>query len=344
MCIAIAKVAGVNLPNDDILRTCFHNNPDGAGFAFAYNGRVYIKKGFMSFDNFIRTLHSYNEQYDLKNCGMLIHFRIATSGSRGPDMTHPFPIVADEGALRKIEYVSDYAVIHNGIIYLTTSYYNKNGGLSDTATFIRDYLTKIAGNNGWFRNKCNMELIEKLIESKMAILNKDGSINMTSGFTEDNGVYYSNSSYKDNYTRFTKRNSKYDKNSYGSWEDYYNEKSYGDYYSYPYGGYNDFDDDDDEIIDMTKSDYSSKYKNGKVALMAVKAGCYIDSTNLSEEITGDELDEYFVDSNFNLYLMDSTNGMLYYLDTVEIYDKNIKKVEFSPDTWVFAEEIDYFEE
>ena len=66
MCIAIYSLKGNEIPNDEILRNCFHNNGDGAGIAFNHNGQVKIVKGFMDFNSFITALHEYDEKYNLK--------------------------------------------------------------------------------------------------------------------------------------------------------------------------------------------------------------------------------------------------------------------------------------
>lgn len=196
MCIAIAKKIGVELPSEAILKNCFDNNDDGAGFAFAYNGTVYIRKGHMTFDAFMNDLRYCEKRYDLKECGMLMHFRIATHGGVCKEMTHPFPLISDTAALGKPLMACSYAIVHNGIISLTSDVAHKEHGVSDTAVFVRDYLSLIAQNRQWFKRKANIELIEKLIGSKMAILNNRGEIINTSGFVEDNGVLYSNTTYK----------------------------------------------------------------------------------------------------------------------------------------------------
>ena len=87
-------------------------------------------------------------------------------------------------------------------------------------------------------------LVEKLIDSKMAILNAAGDIIMTSGFTEDNGVFYSNSTYKiarvrhGSYCTTNSRNNNY--YNYGgsyAWNDYddYDDTAYGYGYGYNQG-------------------------------------------------------------------------------------------------------------
>ena len=212
MCIAITSPVGTDIPNDDILRNCFQNNNNGAGFCFnTDNNQVQIVKGFMDFESFITALHKYDEKYCFKNRGVLIHFRITTHGGTSQSNCHPFPISNNPKHLKKTRFVSNYACVHNGIISLTA---DRKSDLSDTMLFIKDYLSKISGNRGWFHNPKNIELIEMLIDSKMAILNGNGEIISTSGFHKaEDGNYYSNTSYKTSYF------SLYDFGFYSSWFD-----------------------------------------------------------------------------------------------------------------------------
>lgn len=353
MCIAISKPVGVSLPSDSILKNCWDNNDDGAGFAFNFDGRVFIKKGFMTFKDFMKTLKSYDARYNLKECGVLLHFRIATHGARDASMTHPFPIVDDAGCLKKIEYISDYAVIHNGIITLTSTTASKSAGLSDTALFIKDYLTKIAGNKVWLKKQCNIELIEKLIDSKMAILDKYGNIKMTSGFTEDNGIFYSNSSYKDSYYRTytyyaggaystkTKKNTK-------SGNYLYDDYAYG--YGYNYDSYDDYIAD---RMDDSKSNVA-KYQSGLKGLMKLRSGYFVECGEYSDQVESDGFD-YYIDAKNNLYLSyedssDDEDGeedkrrRYAYMGNCTVYDWNLKEVYFVRDTWAYAYQFEDFDE
>lgn len=198
MCIAIYGLKGTEVPAEDILRTCFVNNSDGAGFCFnTDNGKVQIVKGFMTWESFISAFREYNTKYNFKDRGLLIHFRIATHGSTNPGNCHPFPISSNPKHLKKPKFISDYACVHNGIITLTAS---EKSELSDTGLFVKDYLAKIASNKGWFYNPKNTELIYELIASKMAVLNGNGEIIATKGFHQgDDGNFYSNNSYKSIY-------------------------------------------------------------------------------------------------------------------------------------------------
>lgn len=231
MCVAIYSPANNNVPSIAYLKTAWTSNPDGAGFAYNTNdGRVRILKGFMTWDAFWKTFKDYSNKYNFYKRGVLIHFRIATHGGVNPECTHPFPLVSDEGYMKKTESIADYAVIHNGRISLTSSETYSKDKMSDTMIFIQKYLAKLASNARWFNNPTNMELIYDLIDSKMAILNGRGEIKCTSGFTKDeDGNYYSNDTYKVprvKTTTYYNSASNYSGKYYGRYNDYYENNTY----------------------------------------------------------------------------------------------------------------------
>ena len=331
MCIAVAKPIGVEIPDDDILTNCFKNNPDGAGFAFNHNNEVVIRKGYMKLKDFLDAFHKYDEKFNFKNRGVLIHTRITTHGGTNPQMCHPFPINSDEGALKKIEYCSPFAIVHNGIISLTSGEATKKKDMSDTAIFVQKYLTKIAKNKNWFNNKANIELIEELIDSKMAVLNGNGKIIMTSGFTEDNGIFYSNSSYKEN--RYKKV---YDWDWY---DDYSYDYGYGDYLtangfiSDGKGGWKKSKDDKKVVVPKSVDDINEDY----IGLMMLQKG----ETLVYADTTTDEYCEgivFFVDEENNVYVSFEPEDMynvhiitpLEYYGEGVIYGNNLQPKEFSP--------------
>lgn len=285
MCIAIASPAGVNPPDLNTLHICWENNQDGAGFAYPLpnNQGVKIMKGFMSWNDFKVAWKQFTKTYDVKNNTVLIHFRIATHGSRGQDMTHPFPIQYDDGALKKTEYVSDYAVIHNGICSCVNQYRNSIG-LSDTATFCKEYLTLFKDiSKDWLRSKSTMSLIYKMIDSKMAIIDKTGYLAMTNGFEEFNGNFFSNTSYKEN--RYTKKTILMPI----SYEDDFDK--YNDYYNY-------------QETKQDKKGKSKKANKHEYGLMQLKTGWYLCSDNDGFYIdikSQDSADNLFIDKYGNVW-------------------------------------------
>lgn len=175
MCIAIVKPKDKVL-SEETLRTCNQANPDGCGFAYIENNTVIIKK-FLDFEKF---LVEYKKVEGTSN--MLIHFRITTHGGTNIDNTHPFILN------------SRMALIHNGVI---SGYGDKGEGVSDT----RDFIAKVIGNisHKMWKNPSFRELVSDAIGySKLGILDVSGEfyiINENKG-TWDDGVWYSNSSYK----------------------------------------------------------------------------------------------------------------------------------------------------
>ena len=200
MCICIYSISGNNLPTKEILKNCFKANPDGCGFSYSYKGTVYTFKGFFKFDKFYNKLMECDKKYRLQEQSVLLHFRVCTHGLTNASNCHPFALTSNEHKLKSTFTKSRYSVIHNGICSCTSSA-SKNEPLSDTARFVRDYLSKIATYKDWFHSQHTIPLIEQLIDSKMAILRYDGEIIATSGFHKgDDGNYYSNYSYRESYS------------------------------------------------------------------------------------------------------------------------------------------------
>ena len=129
--------------------------------------------------------------------------------------------------LKRLRAKTEIGIAHNGIIDLTSSKYNYTVTYSDTMKFITDYLTLIIHNKNYYKDKDTLTLIERLIESKMAIMDGDGHTELIGNFIEDNGCYYSNNYFKeDRYKRVVtsyttpSNNKKTDQeiiDEYGSW-------------------------------------------------------------------------------------------------------------------------------
>lgn len=232
MCIAIYSPIGTKVPSKAFLQNSWDSNPDGAGFAYnTKDGRVRILKGFMTWESFWSAFEKFSGKEDFENRGVLMHFRIATHGGTNQECTHPFPLCADIGIMQKTDIITDYAVEHNGIISLTSTEASKPGvKASDTMKFIELYMSKLATNKGWFENESNWELIYDLAGSKIACLAGDGRIMSTAGFTKDeDGNYYSNTSYKTSYYYGNYSSKYYDRYAYDDDDGYYVNKTYENY-------------------------------------------------------------------------------------------------------------------
>jgi hypothetical protein len=179
MCLAIYQPIGKTVPEKH-LENGFKNHGDGCGIAWAEGGKLHVKKGVhMKFEDF---LVWYNE---VKQFPCLIHFRKSTSGKIDEANCHPF--IFNEGKL---------AAIHNGVLNIKCN----DKDFSDTYHFvtlvldpiIRKY--KIPVNDG----SLNYLICTSIGSDKLAVMDANGK---TYIFNEekgswDEGVWYSNTSYK----------------------------------------------------------------------------------------------------------------------------------------------------
>lgn len=193
MCIIAYKPQNKKMIKEETLRTMFENNPDGAGFMFLQNGAVHGEKGFMDYEDFYKALCKYKHLW--KKSPFVLHFRISTQAGVNKECTHPFPLSDSMTDMKKLKFNNQIGICHNGIISLTTSYSNKVQH-SDTMEFITEYLSLIIRDNQYWKDEKKVELIEKLAESKLAILDNTGHCELVGHFTKVNGIYYSNESYK----------------------------------------------------------------------------------------------------------------------------------------------------
>jgi len=190
MCIIVIKLSGANVPSEDTFRTCFINNPDGAGFMYKdVDGTVHIHKGFMKFSDFYSDFSSF--KFNKKNT-LVAHFRRATSGGRNPENTHPFPITNNVSDLKSTKCRCAYGIVHNGVISRGSE------NMSDTMLFVKDILSSPSVISNII-NPDVLKLISSYINpSRIAIMSAsnvyyvggDGWVK-----EENDRLIYSNSSY-----------------------------------------------------------------------------------------------------------------------------------------------------
>ena len=229
MCIIVAKPVNVDFPSWNTLETCFDSNPDGAGFMYnTEDGRVHIEKGFMSWKEFKMALKRAKRVMP-KGAACVMHFRIKTHGEVSKECCHPFPLEGTLSLLRETVTDCELGVAHNGII----SGRNTNAQKSDTMDYIMHVLYPLHKLCGEFvGNKYANHLINDTIDGcRLAILNGKGEINFTGSWITENGVSYSNSSF---------REPRYVSSCYSSMHSPYAWDYYDDYDYYAGGYYNDY--------------------------------------------------------------------------------------------------------
>lgn len=170
----------------------FANNPDGGGFMFADGDKVIIKKGFMSFGDFWKAFKPYK---DMNEKAFAFHFRIATHGGISRAMCQPFPYTDNVRELKRLDTRAPLGIAHNGMIPLT----DDARKISDTALFIKKYMPRIIRTPHNIK-QADLDILEACIDSKMILLQPNGTGHLIGKFIHDDGVYYSNASYLYKYT------------------------------------------------------------------------------------------------------------------------------------------------
>lgn len=193
MCIIVYKPQGTDFPEKKVLEQCFINNDDGAGFMYADGQNVHIRKGFMTFDKFYRALQDTIKKVGGRKLPYILHFRISTQAGVSPEFTHPYPLSDCLEDMKKLKCKSNIGIAHNGIIPLTSDFKSKKA--NDTMEFITDYLSLIIRNRNYYEDKKTLALIEKLVDSKLAILDGGGHCELIGDFIKEGETFYSNNTY-----------------------------------------------------------------------------------------------------------------------------------------------------
>ena len=197
MCIICVSPKRVRQPNVTTIRRMFRNNPDGAGYMVARDGKVTISKGFMDVDEYIEAIRA--EHFTAKD-PVVYHFRISTQAGVNPEMTHPFPLSNRIEHMKVLDVECSCGVAHNGIIRLTTDRNSRE--YSDTALFIANYLSLIIREPGDLKDERVLTLIHRLAGSKLAIMDGDGYIATVGEYINQKGLLFSNTSFEtDTYYR-----------------------------------------------------------------------------------------------------------------------------------------------
>lgn len=189
MCI-IAYVPAKKTLDKKIIENMFINNPDGAGIAWRANVSTptYYTKGFTNAESVIEAFNALP-----KNFERALHFRIATSGKISAACCHPFPITKNVSIMKKTKGQADNIVFHNGMIHFCTPLKGMEADISDTMLFTKDYLNKL---KNILHFKHIQTLIEEATNSRFLIFNKGQKALMLGHWVKDNGIYYSNTTYK----------------------------------------------------------------------------------------------------------------------------------------------------
>lgn len=311
MCVIAYKPKNIDLMDDKIIANMWAINSDGAGYMFVKNDNVIIKKGYLKLNDFLKDLKEDYNREKLKEKNLILHFRIGTSGGITKEKTHPFPLSNNDKLLDalRITNKNNYGIVHNGVL----SDYTYNQSLSDTQSFIKDFLFELNNLKPIYKNNAliNRFITNELKGSKLVILDKKDNVYMYGDFKQDNGIYYSNATYKTSYytselepTTYNFKNYNYNyASSYNDNYDYYDE----DFYS--------------SLYQTIASNRLSVYKLVPNDCIISVGGYELYNYNESEFT-------YYVDSALNCYELDHYNFIADYIGHATIYDDNNRVVKY----------------
>jgi predicted glutamine amidotransferase len=192
----------------------FYANGDGAGWAYAKDGKIYFSKGYTNMNKFIKAVQKL--PLDVER---MVHCRIATHGGVSKPLTHPFPISRDYAKMEMLNGVLShgYILAHNGIL----SNFTPPSNHSDTEELVRC----LANCKSDIMDEGMRDIINMLISgSRVAILNTDGKINRYgTGWTQIDGIWFSNTHFKYHTLRY------YD-DAWDEWDEWYG-RAYKNYKS-----------------------------------------------------------------------------------------------------------------
>ena len=194
MCVIVYKPAGCQMPGDDILRSCWAANPDGAGMMFPESGLVRIRKGFMRWDAFAGALGEVSTRRDLEALPVALHFRIATHGAVKPGCCHPFPVCSSASQMRATEQAAAVGFMHNGVLSgLPTS-----EAVSDSMSFAKRVLSPLDRLSGSLLCDADAQKVvgSSTQGSRFLLMDGTGDVRVFGRWTSEGGVMFSNDNWR----------------------------------------------------------------------------------------------------------------------------------------------------
>lgn len=290
MCIIVSKERGIEMPSKEILKNCFNYNSDGAGLMYVTNGKVNIVKGFMTFNSFYSYIEKLEKAYDMKEKAIVMHFRISTQGNVDEGNCHPYPITRDEKKLRTTNIRTDIGMAHNGIISL---YSRSKGKLNDTQLFVKECVSTLKRlNKGFYKDYHTMKLLDTIAGSKLCFLDANEDIYYVGNFIEDDGIKYSNTTYKSfyRYPKYSSYITEYEDYDFMYYEDIKEKKK----------------SKKDEQSPLTEAEFN--FLMDYITILD-KGDELIDEEGY--KFTVDDDDTYGMDSYFNVYYIDRKEHDMY---------------------------------
>lgn len=143
---------------------------------------IEIHKGYMDWDSFVAVF----EKYRLADFPgeLFLHFRIATHGEICPGNTHPFSFTQDIKLLQHTNVLSNYALVHNGVLPIKP----RRKDISDTMELCRRF-----ADEGLYKDiPAIFDLIQDTAAgNKIAVMTRE-KVHLFGEWDKLDGVFYSN--------------------------------------------------------------------------------------------------------------------------------------------------------
>jgi len=212
MCLLTFMHAGCT-PDINDLKTGADNNPDGFGFAIHAGTHIVHASGL----NFDAVLDRFLTERQNHSGPALFHSRITTHGGTSLENCHPFQVGRDTNTI----------MAHNGMLPI-----NARDGKSDTRIFAEELFPSWGGASTLNSKRMRKKLSKFADGSKLVFLSANPDvqndfyiINENLGHW-DNGVWWSNNSYKWSTYSYATTWKKHDKRAY-AWDLDDDEDDYG---------------------------------------------------------------------------------------------------------------------
>lgn len=187
MCVAILVPKGIPVPSDEILKQAADHNRDGGSVSWPFEGKVHWAKGLTA-EEVIEVARQ------IQHGPCIIHFRIATTGGKIPELCHPFGVT--HTADTRIIGEAPMVLVHNGhwsdwervlLANLHPTIPVPPGPWSDTRAM------------AWLASVYGVGVLQFLRE-KIATLDASGDLRYYGqGWSEKDGIYYSNLNHERTY-------------------------------------------------------------------------------------------------------------------------------------------------
>jgi hypothetical protein len=178
MCIIAIKKKSAQFPKVETIKKMCDNNPDGFAIVYHIKGKGVKSMRSLNSDD-VYKLYRQLLRYSHKNVSFFMHARVKTHGTINANNCHGWH--SDECKM----YFA-----HNGILSV-----KNRGDMTDSETFFRDIFTPAYLVGGW--NAAKLTIDACIGTSKFVFMDDNGAIEHFGQYIEDEGMLYSNSTYKD---------------------------------------------------------------------------------------------------------------------------------------------------